>query len=137
MTLLAALKCRPHLERHHCLLKGDQLVVPVFSWDPARVERPMTCHFIALLIQALMELEARRAMARRGMDAIALYPKDRDASPPGTVHMIGALDGPARHHLFDTEGNLVQTSPPTLTPLQSQLLDRFGWSASVHSWPGE
>jgi len=132
-ALLVAYKYQPHLERRHHLLKGDQLVAPVFLRDPARIEGLMTCHFIALLVQALMELEARRAMARRGIDALALYPEDREASSPSAARMIGALDGLARHHLFDADGNLVQTFSPTLTPLQSQLLDLLGVPAGAYS----
>jgi hypothetical protein len=58
------------------------------------------------------------------MDAIALYPEDRDASSPSAARMVRAFDSLARHHLLDADANLVQTFSPTFTPLQSQLLDR-------------
>ncbi len=124
--LLVAYKYQPHLERRHHLLKGDQLVAPVFLHDPARIEGLMTCHFIALLLQALMELEVRRGMARRGLNALALYPEERPSHSPSAARMIEAFTGVARHRLYDSKGNLVQTFAPVLTPLQEQLLDLLG-----------
>ena len=131
--LLVAYKYQPHLERRHHLLKGDQLVAPVFLHDPARIEGLMTCHFIALLLQALMELEVRRTMARRHIPALALYPEDRPSSQPSAARMIEAFTGVARHRLFDADGNLVQTFAPVLTPLQEQLLELLGVPAGAYS----
>ncbi len=131
--LLVAYKYQPHLERRHHLLKGDQLVAPVFLQDPARIEGLMTCHFLALLLQALMELEVRRAMASRGIDALALYPEEHPSSAPSAARMIEAFTGVARHQLFDAEGNLVQTFAPVLTPLQEELLDLLGVPAGVYA----
>lgn len=132
-ALLVAYKYQPHLERRHHLLKGEQLVAPVFLEDPDRIEGLMTCHFVALLIQALMELEVRRAMARQGIEALALYPEDRMSSSPSAARMIGVFDGVARHHLFDSAGRHVQTFAPELTPLQAQLLGLLGVAASAYS----
>ena len=115
------------------MLKGDQLVAPVFLQDPARIEGLMTCHFIALLLQALMELEVRREMARRGIEALALYPEERPSTAPSAARMIEAFTGVARHRLFDADGNLVQTFAPVLTPLQEELLDLLGVSPSAYS----
>jgi transposase len=131
--LLVAYKYQPHLERRHHLLKGDQLVAPVFLQDPARIEGLMTCHFLALLLQALMELEVRRAMANRRIDALALYPEDRPSSSPSAARMIEVFTGIARHRLFDAQGNLVQTFAPVLTPIQEQLLDLLGVPADVYA----
>ncbi|MDA8360085.1 MAG: IS1634 family transposase [Actinomycetota bacterium] len=133
VELLVAYKYQPHLERRHHLLKGDQLVAPVFLQDPARIEGLMTCHFIALLLQALMELEVRREMARRGIEALALYPEERPSTAPSAARMIEAFTGVARHRLFDADGNLVQTFAPVLTPLQEELLDLLGVSPSAYS----
>lgn len=47
-------------------LKGAQLVAPMFLRDPARTEGPLCCHFIAMLVQALVERTIRTAMTHRG-----------------------------------------------------------------------
>ncbi|MGH3443222.1 MAG: IS1634 family transposase, partial [Nitriliruptorales bacterium] len=53
--LLTAYKWQPNLEKRHAQLKGTQLVAPMFLRDPARIEGLLCCHFIAMLIQALIE----------------------------------------------------------------------------------
>lgn len=124
--ILAAYKHQPSLERRHHQLKGDQLVAPMFLHDPARIEGLMTCHFVALLVHALVELEIRRAMAARGLKKIPLYPEHRDCTSPSAMRIFETLDGLARRHLIDTNGQTIQTFPPELTQLQTILLDLLG-----------
>jgi hypothetical protein len=80
--LLVAYKHQPHLERRRHLLKGDQFAAPVFLRDPARVEGLMTCHFIALLLQALLELQIRREMNRRDLPSLPCTRKTAAPSLP-------------------------------------------------------
>ncbi len=124
--ILAAYKHQPSLERRHHQLKGDQIVAPMFIHDPARIEGLMTCHFVALLVHALVELEVRRTMAARGLKKIPLYPEDRACSSPSAVRIFEIFDGLARRHLFDVNGHLVQTFASELTKLQLVLLDLLG-----------
>ena len=124
--ILAAYKHQPSLERRHHQLKGEQLVAPMFLHDPARIEGLMTCHFIALLVHALVELEVRRAMVARNMNKIPLYPEHRDCSSPSAARIFEIFGGLARRHLMDTNGQVVQTFPPELTELQVVLLDLLG-----------
>jgi transposase len=124
--VLAAYKHQPSLERRHHQLKGDQLVAPMFLHDPARIEGLMTCHFIALLVHALVELEIRRAMAARGIKKIPLYPEHRACASPSAVRIFEIFDGLARRHLIGTNGQMIQTFPPELTELQAVLLDLLG-----------
>lgn len=98
----------------------------MFIHDPARIEGLMTCHFVALLVHALVELEVRRTMAARGLKKIPLYPEDRACSSPSAVRIFEIFDGLARRHLFDVNGHLVQTFAPELTKLQLVLLDLLG-----------
>ncbi|HQR81164.1 MAG TPA: hypothetical protein PLT68_13195 [Actinomycetota bacterium] len=58
-----AYKYQPNLEKRHAHLKGAQHVAPMFLPDPARIEALLACHFIAMLIQALIERQIRTAMA--------------------------------------------------------------------------
>ena len=124
--VLAAYKHQPSLERRHHQLKGDQIVAPMFIHDPARIEGLMTCHFVALLVHALVELEVRRAMAACAMKKIPLYPEDRACASPSAARIFEVFDGLARRRLIDTHGRLVQTFAPELTELQLVLLDLLG-----------
>lgn len=124
--VLAAYKYQPNLERRHAQLKGTQLVAPVLLHDPARIEGLMCCHFIALLIQALIEREIRAAMASRGLKELSLYPEDRACPAPSAARVLEIFNGLARHHLSDLRGRLVQTFPPELTKLQQLVLELLG-----------
>jgi transposase len=124
--LLAAYKYQPNLERRHAQLKGTQLVAPVFLHDAARIEGLLCCHFIALLVQALIEREIRAAMADRGLGELSLYPEDRACPAPSARRILAIFSGLARHHLLDAQGRHVQTFPPELTKLQLLVLDLLG-----------
>ncbi len=123
--VLAAYKYRPNLERRHAQLKGTQLVAPMFLKDPARIEGLLCCHFIALLVQALIEREIRTAMTSAGAAAIALYPEDRSCAAPSAPRLLEIFNGLARHHLT-RNGQPIQVFNPDLTPLQAQVLDLLG-----------
>ena len=117
--VLAAYKYQPHLERRHAQLKGVQLVAPVFLKDVARIEGLLCCHFVALLIQALVERQIRRAMAASGITSIPLYPEDRECGAPSAPRIFEIFSGLARHDLV-SNGQIVQTFAPELTRIQAQ-----------------
>jgi transposase len=121
--LLAAYKYQPNLEKRHAHLKGTQLVAPMFLHDPARIEALLCCHFIAMLIHALIEREIRAAMKTQGINQLSIYPEDRGCAAPTAARILDIFDGLARHQLIDRNGQRVQTFPPQLTDLQQLVLD--------------
>jgi transposase len=120
--LLAAYKYQPNLEKRHAQLKGTQLVAPVFLHDPARIEALLCCHFIAMLIHALIEREIRRSMKNQGIKHLSIYPEDRGSAAPTAARILDTFNGLACHDLHDHHGQLVQTFPPELTELQQLVL---------------
>ncbi|MDA8037842.1 MAG: hypothetical protein M0Z69_01525 [Actinomycetota bacterium] len=130
--VLIAYKCQPNLERRNHMLKGPQEVAPLFLRDPARIEGLMTCHFIALVVQAIVEREIRRQMASRKLDEIPLYPEGRGCSAPSAPRIFAIFNGVARQHLMDDHGHLVQTFPPELTTLQQTVLELLRVPASSY-----
>jgi transposase len=131
--LLVAYKYQPNLEKRYAQLKGTQLVAPMFLRDPARIEALLACHFLALLVQALIERHLRAAMADAGLKQLSLYPEDRGCTTPTTARVLEIFTGLARHHLHDTDGLRVQTFQPELTDLQRQVLDLLDIPASVYT----
>lgn len=131
--VLAAYKWQPNLEKRHAQLKGTQLVAPVFLHEPARIEGLLCCHFIAMLVQALIERQVRRAMADRGLAQLSVYPEDRGCAAPTTARVLDIFTGLARHHLHDQQGHLVQTFHPQLSKLQALLLDLLEIPASAYT----
>jgi transposase len=131
--LLAHYKWQPNLEKRHAQLKGTQLVAPVLLHEPARIEGLLCCHFIAMLIQALIERQIRQAMADRGLPQLSLYPEDRGCAAPTAARVLEIFNGLARHHLLDRRGQLVQTFHPELSDLQALVLDLLGIPRSAYT----
>ena len=121
--LLAAYKYQPNLEKRYAQLKGTQLVTPMFLRDPSRIEALLCCHFLAMLVQALIERHIRAAMAERGLAQLSLYPEDRGCAAPTTARILEIFADVSRHHLTGPDGQHVQTFHPQLTQLQTQILD--------------
>lgn len=118
--LLAAYKYQPNLERRHHQLKHAQAVAPVFLKDPARIEALLCCHFIALLINALIERQTRNTMKTTNTPTIPIYPEDRNCTAPSAQRILEIFTPITRNHLTQN-GHHIQTFHPTLTPLQHQI----------------
>jgi transposase len=130
--VLAAYKYQPNLERRHGQLKGHQLVAPVLLKDPVRIEGLLCCHFFALVVQALIEREIRAAMVNAAARHIPLYPELRACAAPSTARVLEIFANASRHHLI-SDGRLIQTFPPELSPLQLQVLELLGVPASAYT----
>ena len=131
--VLNAYKYQPNLERRHAQLKGHQLVAPVFSKDPVRIEGLLCCHFFALVIQALIEREIRGAMKAAQQASIPLYPELRECAAPSAHRVLEIFAHVARHVVRDGDGVILRVCEPTLTPLQLQVLELLGIPASVYA----
>ena len=129
--LLAAYKYQPNLERRNHCLKGPQAVAPVNLHSPARIEALLCCHFIALLVSALIEREIRHAMARTGTKVIPLYPEERDCPAPSAERIIEIFEGLSRHRLMKA-GAVVQVFEPELDNRQRQVLRLLGVPAAAY-----
>jgi transposase len=119
--ILTAYRYQPHLERRHHCLKGAQSVTPVHLHNPARIEALLCCHFLALLIHALIERQIRAAMINAGAAAIALYPEDRRCPAPSATRTLDIFNGLTRHYLHQN-GRPVQIFEPQLDTRQRTVL---------------
>jgi transposase len=128
---LAAYKYQPNLERRHAQLKGTQAVAPVFLKDPARIEALLCCHFLALLVHALIERQIRTAMADAAAKTIPLYPEDRDCPAPSAARILEIFNGVTRHHLL-SGGTEIEVFEPNLTALQRQVLRLLAIPAAAY-----
>jgi hypothetical protein len=130
--VLAAYRYQPNLERRHHLLKGPQEVAPVYLQTPQRIEALLLCHFLAMLAEALIEREIRASMKAAGLPGIPLYPELRDGPCPSAPRILEIFRDVQRHELL-SEGEVVQSFEPQLTPLQRQVLELLNVPASVYT----
>jgi hypothetical protein len=86
----------------------------------------MTCHFIALMVQALIERDIRKAMAAANLAELPLYPEGRGCSAPSAPRIFQIFAGLARQHLIGADGSVIQTFSPELTELQRVVLALLG-----------
>lgn len=129
--ILAAYRYQPHLERRHHCLKGAQAVAPVRLHSPARIEALLCCHFVALLVHALVERQIRAALASSAAATIGLYPEERECAAPSAARIFEVFASLARHHLY-ANGRLVKTFEPKLDARQRTVLRLLGIPSSAY-----
>jgi Domain of unknown function (DUF4277) len=122
-AVLAAYRYQPNLERRHHLLKGVQDAAPIWIKTIPRIEAIFLCHYIALLIGALIERQIRMAMKAAEIARIPVYPELRGCAAPSADRIFEIFAHIARHELRDSTGALVQVFEPRLTELQLKILD--------------
>ncbi len=124
-ALLLAYKGQPVIERRFAQLKTEFAVAPVYLKEVTRIQALLCLYFLVLLVQALWERELRRAMARRGVESLAMYPEGRACRCPTTPRLIEVFENVQRHHL------VVGKKPPVdmttkLSRLQRRILRLLG-----------
>lgn len=126
--ILAIYKSKqPLVERQHHLLKAVQSGVPVFLHSSSRIEALFFLHFVALLLNALLERQVRQAMAARGIKRLPLYPEDRDCKAPSAERILETF-GSLQRHILRTNGDVIQRFDPELTALHRKILGLAGVS---------
>jgi transposase len=128
--VLEAHKGQPMIEKRFEQIKTVHEIAPVFLKDEGRIEALFTLYVIALLVQALIERELRRAMARDGIDELPIYPEQRQCAHPTTEQVLRLFSLAERHQLRQ-HGRTVQLFDLSLTDLQRQVLALLGVSPSA------
>jgi len=94
---------------------------PLTLKSNARIDALGFCLYVALLVHALIERELRRAMAAAGITSLPLYHEDRACAAPTAARVFESLE-PLCATAVSHAGELLTISPPTLDPLQRQIL---------------
>jgi hypothetical protein len=130
-TVLEFYRYQPNLERRHHMLKGPQFVAPVYLEQPHRIEALLLCHFLAMLVEALIEREIRTSMKTSGRKGLPLYPESRDCPSPSAPRILEIFSDAQRHHLV-SDDVIVKDFDPTLTSLQRDVLELLHVPVSVY-----
>ena len=130
--VLEAHKRQPNIEKRFQQTKTVHEIAPVFLKNEGRIEALFFLYFMALLIQALIERELRRAMEREQIDSLPLYPEERACPRPTVLQILRLFHSPERHALLK-DGEMVQDFPPQLTDLQGQVAGLLGIPKSAYS----
>ncbi len=99
LELLLAYKGQPSLEKRFSHMKTDFEVAPVYLKEASRVQALLCVYFLALLTEALLERELRRAMDREAIASLPLYPEGRKCRRPTARRLIDLFEDVQRHSL--------------------------------------
>jgi transposase len=131
LDVLHAYKRQPQIERRFEQLKTDFSVAPVFLKDVGRIEAFLCVYFFALLAEALLERELRRAMERECMESLPLYPEGRDCRRPTTRRLIDVF-APLQRHVLSRRGEDPVVLLTELAPLHRKILHLLGFTTTIY-----
>jgi transposase len=119
-ALLLAHKGQPGIEKRFENLKTEFEVAPVFLKEVSRIQALLCLYFLVLLVHALLERELRRAMDRRNVASLPIYPEGRPCHHPTAPRLIELFENVQRHHLV-----VRRKAPVAFTTKLSQLQRRI------------
>ena len=119
--LLRMYKAQPRLERRHATFKGVIEAAPLTLKSDSRIDALGLCLYVALLVHALVERELRTAMADKGIASLPLYYEDRACAAPSAARVFEVLEPLCATSIL-CAGHLLASVPPSLDPLQRQIL---------------
>jgi len=118
-------KRQPTIEKRFQQTKSVLEIAPVFLKNEGRVEAFFFVYFLALLTQALIERQLRRAMDANDIHELPLYPEERTTSRP-TAEQVFRLFSLAQCHTLSESGQPIHAFHPELTELQTLVLGLLG-----------
>ena len=121
LELLHAYKRQPTIEKRFSQLKTDFTVAPVYLKRVHRIQALLCLYFFALLIEALLERELRRAMKREGIEDLPMYPEGRACRWPTARRLIDLFE-PIQRHTLECGNGKVEVIGTELTKLQRKIL---------------
>ena len=130
--VLKAHKRQPAIEKRFEQTKTVFEIAPVLLKNEGRVEALFFVYFLALLVQALIERQLRRAMQDNDIESLPLYPEERRTKRP-TAEQIFRLFTSTQRHELQRRGRVVTTFEATLTDLQAQVLSLLGVTRSAYT----
>lgn len=131
LEILQAYKRQARIEKRFEQLKTDFEIAPVYLKTRRRIEALFCVYFFALLVQALLERELRRAMAKNEIRELPLYPEGRACRAPTTRRIVDVFESIQRHKLTTGDG-ASEMFVTKLTPVQVKVVELLGLSASTY-----
>jgi transposase len=119
-------KYQPFVEKRHEQLKSVFGVAPVWLKNPGRVASLLWLYYVVELVQALLEREVRRQMAKAEVECLRLYPEKRASAAPTAELVLHALAGHRRHRLLDEQDQELRRFHDELPAAAQEVLGLLG-----------
>ena len=131
LEVLHAYKRQPDIEKRFSQLKNDFFVAPVYLKSVRRIQAILAVYFFVLLVEALLEREARQAMKRLELDSLPLYPERRPCRRPTARRIIDVLETIQQHTLI-RRGKPEEVMVTEPNRLQRKLIKLFGMNPATY-----
>ena len=112
-------------------LKTVYAVMPVLFKSVARIESCLFVYFTAMLLQALIERQARLSMKKRKIASLPVYSEGRECISPAADKLLSAFSEVMTRHLLDTESK-IHVFETQLSDKQKLLLTPLGMSPASY-----
>lgn len=129
--VLEAHKRQPQIEKRFAQLKSGQEIAPVFLKNEGRIEALFLLHFLAMLVEGLIERDLRKAMKRDKIESLPLYGEGRSCPLP-TCEQIFRLFALAERNTIQQDGSVLNVFDVELTDLQQTVLRLLGVPTSAY-----
>ena len=124
VEILQMYRYQPYLERRFQNLKTEYAVAPAYLKKPERIVGLLHVYFLALTVGALLEREIRRGMEKDGIEALPIYPEERQCQAPTSPRIFELF---AQVDWFrQLTGETEAVFPVSLSELQRQVLKLLG-----------
>ena len=130
VEILQMYRYQPHLERRFQNLKTEYAVAPVYLKKPERIVGLLHVYFLALTVGALVEREIRRRMEKEGIEALPIYPEERECQAPTSPRIFELFAQVDWFRQVAADASAV--FPVTLSDLQVQVLKLLGVPRSAY-----
>ncbi len=110
--VLQAHKRQPTIVKRFEQIKTVFEIAPVLLKNEGHIEALFFVYFLALLVQALIERELRRAMQQQQNSHLPFYPEERSTSRP-TAEQIFRLFSLLERHQFQIDGQSIHRFDPS------------------------
>jgi transposase len=118
--VLEIYKFQPFLEKRFSQMKTYHEIAPMYLKNDERVVAYLHMHVMALMVAALIERTLRRAMKRKKLASIPIYPESRPCPAPTIFDVVRLFRSVERYEV--KAGDETMVFPAQLTDTQKQVL---------------
>ena len=114
-------KYQPFLEKRFSQMKTYHEIAPMYLKNDERVVAYLHMHVMALMVAALIERTLRRAMQRKKIASIPIYPENRPCPAPTIFDIVRLFRNVERYEVKAGQETIV--FPAELTDTQKHVLE--------------
>ena len=118
--VLEIYKFKPFLEKRFSQMKTYHEIAPMYLKNDERVVAYLHMHVMALMVATLIERTLRRAMKRKKLASIPIYPESRPCHAPTIFDVVRLFRSVERYEVKAGDETIV--FPAELTDTQKQVL---------------